>query len=189
MTGGIIPGYEPKSSPISLVDATIYVPNRRAARALSTTFLTHLDGKAALLPKIRTLGDADDDEFGISTDLTDLTQDGTLITPLQRKLKLANLVRYWKDQIAEETRRLYGDEDVVIPSNPADSMRLAEDLAELLNQITQEEARWNAIQSVVPEEHAEWWRLTTTFLKIVMEHWPQILTETIQVEFTTSALD
>ena len=69
MSGELIEGFDPASNPLLLPTATIYVPNRRAARALTEAFVKRFEGSATLLPKIRTLGDVDDDEFDLETSI------------------------------------------------------------------------------------------------------------------------
>ena len=49
-------------SGFTLPDATIYLPTRRAARALAEAFLETAGGAATLTPHIRALGDIDEDE-------------------------------------------------------------------------------------------------------------------------------
>ena len=175
MDGTLIDGFHPKDDPLLLSSVTIFVPNRRAARALSTAFLSTNDEEALLLPEIRTLGDVGDEDFGITADSSHFGQPGEEIKPLERTLQLANLVQHWVDAMEEETRRLYDDEDIIIPSSRADAVLLAQDLSILLGQITQEEIDWSAIRNIVPDNHAEWWKLTTTFLNILMEAWPEHL--------------
>ena len=48
--------------PLSLSDALLLVPTRRAARSLREAFAEALGG-AALIPRIRALGDVDDEEL------------------------------------------------------------------------------------------------------------------------------
>ena len=133
------------------------------------------DEEALLLPNIKTLGDVGDEDFGISPDSSHFGQPGEEIKPLERTLQLANLIQYWVDAMEEETRRIYKDEDIIIPSSRADAILLAQDLSILLSQITQEEIEWSAVRNIVPDNHAEWWKLTTTFLNIIMEVWPDHL--------------
>lgn len=175
LNGSLIDGFSPKDDPLLLASATIFVPNRRAARALSTAFVSHFNEEALLLPQIKTLGDVGDEDFGISADASHFGQPGEEINPLERTLLLANLVQKWVDAMEDETRRIYEDEDIVIPSSSADAILLAQDLSILLSQITQEEIEWSAVRNIVPDNHAQWWKLTTTFLSIIMEVWPQVL--------------
>ncbi len=62
LSGELVPGFDPARDPLVLADATIFVPTRRAARTLRESFRLALGGKAALLPNIRPLGGADEDE-------------------------------------------------------------------------------------------------------------------------------
>lgn len=175
LDGSLIEGFEPLKNPLLLSTATIFVPNRRAARSLATAFMGAFDEEAVLLPDIKTLGDVGDEDFGVSADASHFGQPGEEIKPLERTLLLANLVQRWVDAMEEETRRIYRDEDIMIPSSRADAILLAQDLGILLSQITQEEIEWTNVQNIVPENHAEWWKLTTTFLNIIMEAWPEHL--------------
>src|SRR5271170_4964392 len=68
---------------IALADATIFLPTRRAARTLSDAFARVLGG-AALLPQIRPLGDADDDEFAFDPAGEDVTLPPA-ISPVRRR--------------------------------------------------------------------------------------------------------
>ena len=149
----------------------------RSARALSGMLLESFDKQAVILPKIRMLGDVDSQEFGLETGIEEFFFSQNTIQPLERKLELARLIEGWIEAMSQETRRLFDDEDIIIPSSKADAIRLSESLCILLNQVTQEEVPWSNVREVVPEEHNEWWRLTTTFLQIVMEVWPDILAE------------
>ena len=51
----------PKPDPLTLPLITIYLPTRRAARALREAFLAEAKGDALLLPRIRALGDPDEE--------------------------------------------------------------------------------------------------------------------------------
>ena len=64
LDGRLITGFD-AGAPFALADTTIYLPTRRAARAIRESFLRHL-GRPLLLPRIRTLGDLDEDEAAIA---------------------------------------------------------------------------------------------------------------------------
>ena len=51
-----------KPDKLTLPQTTIYLPTRRAVRGLRDAFLSASGGEALLLPRIRTLGDPDEDE-------------------------------------------------------------------------------------------------------------------------------
>jgi len=179
--GKLIPGFHPADDPLLLSTATIYVPTRRAARTLAGEFLLALGKDAAILPAIRTLGDPGEDEALF--DGKDLPLDvATPIAPMERRLQLYRMVQTWTNAVSQETKRLFGDEDIVIPSTPADAMWLAGDLMGLMDQMETEEINWADVTDLVEEGHAQWWQLTLAFLKIAMETWPQHLKDNGKVE-------
>ena len=62
LDGEIIPGLSRESGPLALAETTIYVPTRRAARALAAQLSAAIEAPAALLPRILPLGDLDEQE-------------------------------------------------------------------------------------------------------------------------------
>ncbi len=59
LEGRVVEGFSFALGPLDLVDATIYVPTRRAARALIDEFARALGRPATLLPRILPLGGLD----------------------------------------------------------------------------------------------------------------------------------
>ena len=175
--GELVEGYCPQHNPMLLAETTIFVPNRRAARALTSAFIKAFEEEALLLPSIRTLGDVDDEDFGITPTPYEFGRPEDEISGLERILRLSELIQKWAETLESGTRELFGDETIAIPSSPADAILMAQELAVLLTQITQEEKAWSSIQNIAPENHAEWWKLTSSFLQIIMEVWPEYLKE------------
>ncbi len=163
-------------SDLTVADATIYVPTRRAARTLRTHFVEMTDGAAAILPTIRPLGEFDDDGL----DFLDLPGSSLDVLPpvdqYERLFALAPLVRAWKSRLPAHVASLF-DEELIVPASGADAIWLARDLAALLDEVETSEVSWAALGDLVPEELAHWWQVTLDFLKIVTEHWPRILDE------------
>ncbi|RWG11844.1 hypothetical protein, partial [Mesorhizobium sp.] len=62
LEGRLIPTFRFDGEPLALADATIYVPTRRAARALRGAFVDMLGRRSAILPTVRPLGEFDEDE-------------------------------------------------------------------------------------------------------------------------------
>src|SRR3990170_3416418 len=85
-----------KPDPLTLPLTTIYLPTRRAARALREAFLAETKGEALLLPRIRTLGDPDEEAaiiFGAEDGLDgDGVTGAAAIGALPRRLALMRLV-------------------------------------------------------------------------------------------------
>jgi ATP-dependent helicase/nuclease subunit B len=183
--GELIPGFVPRADPLLLADVTIYLPTRRAARALGAEFIDAFGGRASLLPVIRTLGDGDADEFDFSALETGLPDLAPPIGDLERRLHLARLVRSWTNALSQANRALFKDEDIAVPSSAADAIRMAGDLARLMDSMATEEVGWQALEGLAGEapgddisgRWAQWWNYTLHFLKVVTEYWPQFLLE------------
>lgn len=177
LSGALVPGFLYEGEPLSLADATIYLPTRRAARELRSVFMERLGGSAAILPVIRPLG-----EF--AGELADLETEGGAVAldhappirKLDRILLLGPLVHAWKSRVPAHVAALF-EEGVVVPATISDSLWLARDLAALMDEIETEEADWERLSSLVPEELAGWWQVTLEFLTIVTEAWPSVLAE------------
>lgn len=176
--GRLIEGYSPGSDPLALSNLTIWVPTRRAARALASEFVARSEGETALLPNIKMLGDAEDEDFILhhgEGDVSTLMQ--PIIAPAKRQLILSRLVDGWAQSLNQQQRDLYRGSDIVIPSSLSDAIWFAAELARLMDTIATEEVGWEKLQELVPQDHANWWQLTLEFLKIATTQWPAILEE------------
>ncbi|MCO5063808.1 MAG: double-strand break repair protein AddB [Rhizobiaceae bacterium] len=173
--GRLVPGFQPQDDPLALADATIYVPTRRAARELRAAFAELGKGKAAILPTIKALGEFDVEEAAFEADAEALTLVPP-ISPFDRLLLLAPLVRQWKQNLPGTVARLY-DEEVIVPASTADALWLARDLAALMDEVELEGADWARLKTLVTDNLAGWWQVTLGFLEIVTSHWPAILAE------------
>lgn len=172
LDGRLVPGFSHDGSPLALADVTIYVPTRRAARELRSSFVEKLGGRSAILPVIRPLGEFEDDGW--------LSGDGVLfdlpppIEPLERIVRLAPLVQAWKRRLPAHLAALYG-EDLAIPASLADALWLARDLSALIDEIETEGGDWSRLSELVPADLAGWWQITLEFLQIVTKAWPDYL--------------
>ncbi len=149
-----------------LADARIYLPTRRAVRALTDAFISAAPGgRASLMPRIRALGDIDEDEFvvfeGAGRDELDLTP---AISVIERRLTLAQMVAA-KDRAFEGQERWAG------------ALSAADELGRLLDSFYTEEISPKALETLVPEELAAHWRASLAFLTIITEIWPAYLEE------------
>jgi ATP-dependent helicase/nuclease subunit B len=173
--GTLIAGFKDNGDPLCLADVTIYVPTRRAARALRSVFAERSISKAAILPTIRPLGEFEDDAgFFDEASAASLTLDPP-INPEERIVQLATLVRHWAQHLPGHIRALFGSDPLVLPSTSADAVWLARNLADLMDEVARENGDWTALKTLVPDELAGWWQLTLEFMTIVSAQWPQYL--------------
>lgn len=154
---------EAGDDPLALADMEVLLPTRRACRAMSDAFLRLSGGKPLLLPRLRPLGDLDEEELDLTgAEPPDLA---AAVAPVERVLVLARLIL--------SAARAQGGH---VPS-PDQAARLAAELARLLDAVQAEGLEFSALARLVPEDYAAHWQLTLDFLKIVTEAWPAILAE------------
>lgn len=185
LAGRLVPGFPDAADPLSLSRATIYLPTRRAARALATLLAERFAPRPVLLPNLVPLGDVDDAEMAVSTDGDAGSQPfvapalaATIAPPLgdtERRLILTRLVLAWARAVDRALLRLDEREPLLVPASPADALALAGDLARLMDSLTTEGVPWQALQTLVEERHSRYFAITLEFLKIAAEQWPSIL--------------
>lgn len=165
------------ADPLALSSVTLFLPTRRAARALKAHLVEKADGRPIMMPIIRTLGDPDEDG-GLIVDggahAPDLKPPAD---PMHRTLVLAPLVRRWRKAIVAEAAQR-GGPAVPVPATLADAIHLAGDLGRLIDEVETEGLDWKAFEDIVPDDLADWWQITLRFLTIVTEAWPAYLDET-----------
>ncbi|MGX9178933.1 double-strand break repair protein AddB [Mesorhizobium sp. BHbdii] len=176
LSGRLVPGFRFDGDPLALADATIYVPTRRAARALRGVFVDRLGSRSAILPVIRPLGEFDEDEAAFEADASAAIDLAPPIAAIERLLLLAPLVRAWKRRLPAHVAALF-DEEIVVPASAADAIWLARDLARLMDEIETEGTDWTKLADLVTGNLAGWWQVTLDFLSIVTENWPNLLEE------------
>ena len=175
LAGGILSGRAVPLDPgdlLALSRLTILLPTRRACRALGLAFLRAAPGRALLLPRIRPLGDIDEDEMSIGDE-----DDATLpdaVSPLERRLLLARLI-----QRLGETP---GGAALAGAGSPDQGTRLAQALAGLLDEIQIARVDPQGLATLAPEEYAAHWQQVLRFLSLITDRWPAILAERGQMD-------
>ena len=150
---------------LDLADALIYLPTRRAVRALAQGFIdTAPDARASLLPQIKALGDMEEDDLIVFDGAVE--DDLALppaIAPAERRLALARLVAE-KDKACFDGQRDW-----------AGAIAAADELGKLLDSLYTEEVDPALFETLVPESLALHWRRSLEFLSILTEAWPAYL--------------
>jgi len=147
---------ETAGDPQALADALVLLPNRRACRSLREAFLRRSGAPALLLPAIQPIGEVDADELilegGLELDLP------PVIIPLRRRLLLARLLQRIEPGLEH-------------------ALRLAAELAGLLDELQTERLPLEAVDGIVPDQLAAHWQKTRDLLRLLAEHWPKVLAE------------
>ena len=180
LNGAIIPGFGAGSGPLRIAGATIYVPTRRAARALAAEFARLSSIPVTLLPNIVPLGQIDAIEtglmFGDTGDWRGLDDMPEAIGDMQRRLDLVGLILAWAESLQAGSRMEATSAPLVAPA-PAHAWQLASDLADLMDEMTIEGVPWDRLDRLAPEEFDHYWSLTLRFLRIATTTWPEHLRE------------
>ena len=164
--------------PFALASVTLYLPTRRATRALSAILAERVG--TALLPRMIPLGEADEAELDLAAN--PLLENGVdplapAMPPLERRLILARLVQAWAQTVDRKLLTIDDDVPFLVPSSPADAVCLAADLEKLMDALTVEGLAWTEIGSAVEAEYSRYFGLTLDFVRIAAEVWPSILQE------------
>ena len=163
-----------RTIPAALADITIYVPTRRATRALIALLAERGGAKAQLLPRIVPLGEADEAEF----ELTGL--EGTPLEEAASPQAADPAAGAPPDPHAPDPALVGAGGPhaccssvpmcpFLVPGSPADAVNLAADLETLMDSFTTEGIDWHALELAVDADFSEYFRITRNFVQIVSE--------------------
>lgn len=176
--GRLVDGFEARTHPERLAQATLYLPTRRAGRMAREIFLDELKTDAAVLPRIVALGDIDEDELAFAEETEPYGGTAPLDIPpklgeLERRLTLARLVAAWaKGPVLAP----------LVVGGPASTLALAGDLARLMDDMVTRGVGWEALDGLVPDQLDQYWQHSLEFLRIARQAWPAHLQEIEKIE-------
>lgn len=155
-----------EGDPARLASFLVLLPNRRACRSLREAFLRQGGGAPMLLPRMMPIGEVDEDELVLAGDgLAESLDLPPALSPSKRRLALARLIL------------ALGEGRGGHAPGPDQAVRLADELAGLLDSVQTERLSFASLVKLVPEDLAEHWRITVDFLAILSDLWPVILAE------------
>jgi ATP-dependent helicase/nuclease subunit B len=179
LSGDIVPSITQDCDPLVLSAATIYVPSRRAARALEEVLASLMDGKVMLLPRILPLGDPAEIEERLPVfdgpSPTEPLPDA--VSDLERRLYLMRLIDAWRVTLSPQMLQLEEGESFLVAKSRADAFALSGNLSALIDEMIIERADWAKMDELVDLEHDRSWELTAKFLSIAGTAWPEHLEE------------
>ncbi|QIF80867.1 double-strand break repair protein AddB [Brevundimonas sp. 'scallop'] len=147
--------------PETLSDATILLPNRRAARAFTGALSKLSQGRPILLPQVRPLGDLEEDEPPFTPGALGLDLPPA-IPALTRRFEMARMIV----------------EQFDASLSPMRALDLADALGGFLDSCQLEEIQNpERIATLVDGEMAEHWERSAEFLGLAVEAWPKRLAE------------
>jgi ATP-dependent helicase/nuclease subunit B len=140
----------------ALADVLVLLPTRRACRSLREAFVRQTDGRALLLPRIQPIGEIEADELLLAGAI-DLALPPA-ISALRRQLLLARLL-------------------TAVTARQEHALRLAGELALLLDELQTEQVALGKLDQLVPDELAAHWQASRAVLGVLAEAWPAVLAE------------
>src|ERR1700730_12229025 len=176
--GRLVDGFEARAHPERLMQATLYLPTRRAGRMAREIFLDELNTDAVLLPRIVALGDIDEDELAFAEAPEPYGGTAPLDIPpklgdLARRLTLSRLVAMWAKSPVSAP---------LVVGGPASTLALAGDLARLMDDMVTRGVSWEALDGLVPDQLDKYWQHSLEFLQIARRAWPAHLAEIEKIE-------
>jgi ATP-dependent helicase/nuclease subunit B len=180
LDGRVVPGLSRESGPLALAKAKIYVPTRRAGRALAAELARLSDVPAVLLPRILPLGalDGESGESGLDNPLD--PELPRAAGDIERRMILGELILAWARQLKQAIVSIDADgvirhapETLLVASHPADAWRLSGELAALIDEMIIENVAWQGLEKL-GGEFDEYWRITLKFLDIAIKAWPAL---------------
>ncbi|MBV9567565.1 MAG: double-strand break repair protein AddB, partial [Hyphomicrobiales bacterium] len=165
------------ADPLTLAQATIYVPTRRAGRGLAANLAERFRGRTTVLPRILPLGETDALELHSLEEASGGAEIPPAIGDTQRLLLLAQLVASWSRAIDRAALRLEADEAFTAAAGAAGVISLAGELARLIDTLHLEGVPLEELKRLDASDFQEMWRISATFLGIAGENWPRMLAE------------
>jgi ATP-dependent helicase/nuclease subunit B len=148
-----------ENPPEALSDATILLPNRRAARAFGAALSALSGDRPVLLPQVRPLGDLEEDEPPFAPGELGLDLPPA-IAPLTRRFEMARMIV----------------EDHAPGLGPLRALEMADSLGAFLDSCHIEEvAEPERVATLVEGDLAEHWQASAEFLGLAVEAWPRRL--------------
>lgn len=151
------------SDRLALARGIVLLPNNRALRALTGAFVRRADG-GLLLPRLVSIGDPElGDGIGAALDPADAAVPPA-IDPVARQLILARLVAEARWQAGERIEA-------------GEAVRLAADLARVVDQLLVEGIDPARLAEAVPPELQDHWQASLAILRVVLRRWPAELAQ------------
>src|SRR5882757_5824678 len=169
--GRLVEGFEARTDPSKLAQATLYLPTRRAGRMAREIFLDEMKVDAVILPRIVALGAIDDDEASFAdAGVREAFDIPPSFGELERRLLLAQMITTWAKEIKPDDP----SQVPLVLGGPASTLALANDLAHLMDDMVTRRVAWSALDGLVPEALDQYWQLTLRFLNTARDVWPAI---------------
>ena len=152
------------SAPDKLSQILFLLPNRRSCQSMADAFVRRQGTKPTILPRMVPIEDVEEDEVFLSGNIAVLDKIEPAVNPTERLLLFTRLIMQ-KPELGIKRISL------------AQAYSLAQNLAQFMDTIYNENLSFDNLQNIVPVEYAAHWQQTLQLLQIITEAWPEILQE------------
>ena len=167
----LIAAYPTENDPFALSKVTVWLPSQRAVKSLREALMTEAEAagkKGLLLPELRAMHLSEEDAELLAFDPALSGQLSLNPVPdVARLLYLARQVQYWQKITSPDSRSHIGR-----------AYESAVSLKKLSDRLVTYDISFDALKGLMPKDMADHWVKNIDFLKIVLEHYPEWLTET-----------
>ncbi len=153
-----------ETNPEGLAQVLFLLPNRRACQSLADAFVRQRGLTPTILPQMKPLAEADEDEVL-------LTSDTSVLKDLPPAIDDTDKIMQFTKLILKKTS--LGLDEISL----AQAYALARNLSALRDMVYNEGLSFDKIADLVSSEYAEHWQQTLKLLEIITEYWPQILAD------------
>lgn len=163
---------------LALSRLTIFLPTRRAARALSSVLVRRSGLDALVLPRIVPLGDpgeAELHEIVAGSPAACAAPSRAPIDPMARQFLLALQVRQASRALERMQAEAGGPRPTLAGRTLGAAFRLAGDLGGILDAIQAQDIPYDRLKGLDAARFDEHWQATGQLLAILGEVWPQLL--------------
>jgi ATP-dependent helicase/nuclease subunit B len=172
---GLLAMHQSTDDAFALAAVTVLLPTRRAVRGLEEAFLDSLgpgEDAALLLPRMRPLGDVDEEELATGEDANGFGAEFELglppaVSSLRRQVSLAELIMEKGPRGAVAF---------------AEALGWARSLAHFLDEVVIEEVGLERLEAVIPEDLAAHFQSSRDFISLLNKDWPERLAEQGYIE-------
>lgn len=177
------------ANPLWLADLVLYVPTRRAAKLFERAFVQAAGERPVVLPDIRPLAEAgDDNELLAEPDSLPPSDQRRILSREERAFRLHPAIRKWQIELVMD--RAARGETLPEPTI-AETLALADALGRLIDEMAIEGLQLSGLAHVAPEDFDasrfdDYWSSTRDFLALAAEFWPLEL-ENLQAEDANAA--
>ena len=153
-----------EDNPEGLAQVLFLLPNRRACQSLADAFVRQRGLTPTILPQMKPLAEADEDEVLLTSDVSVFKNLPPAIDETDKIMRFTKMIL---------KKSSLGLDEISL----AQAYALARNLSALRDMVYNEGLSFAKIADLVSAEYAEHWQQTIELLGIITEYWPQILAD------------